>query len=535
MAGGKSSFLAGIFTRRKQVQKGVSVRDVQTLLPDLGYDLKTTPDGQLVPIRSGEVDYDTSVDNFHSRWSSSTLDSVDLVASRSSRLKAYKKMDKSGAEGSVVLDVIADEVVNIGDSSEASLVIEINDKNLREKVMAVLESNNVLTSVRADIRSLCKSGDFSYTVTRRDGSRLVPELTEGNAGEYTSIKSPFSKDDLSVVFRTSETYELEASRSRIYEMILEDPTEPGGTKGGDKFFPWEYALFSIASRDTFPYGLSELEKMRVPWEKLTILEDLLAITRANRLDKIAITVPGLRGDPSSVLNRLSQLKNSLRNILLGGSGARISRNQDTSLVDYLWIPEGFDAKKLSTSLEVSSIEDVEYFRDKLINASRLPKGFFLASEGQGQQRPLSLRQQDIKFARSLIPIGEAYCLGLKKLITLLALYLGGDVSKTPVRVYFKKSPYISGELMQTYKDAYDLVSTYKELKGTFSEQIQITDIEVKKLLDLIGMPHGMMFPDDQESAQTTERRSFFEAAGQRPSYSSILEAAASDTTCKVYH
>jgi hypothetical protein len=522
--------------RRADVAQGPSVKDLSRLVADLGYNLMTATDGTPVAVPK-----DMPSDEFHTlgnKWSSIETSSADLVNNRQTRMATYRKMDRSGGESAVVLDTLADEVVNITDYTESSLVIKISDSALERQVMEVLQSNNVLQNIRSDIRSLCKFGDFAYVLSRNDRSKLI-DIDERKAGEGSVIQVPFKPGDIAMHFAHPDIYELEHSATRTYKLLVGPGADSvlGFALADKEFYPWEYCVYCIGSRDTYPYGLSELEKMRVPWEKLAILEELLAITRQSRLDRIAITIPGLKGDPASVLNRLNFLKNSIKSIVLGfaGPGQRVTRNQDTGMTEYLWIPEGFDAKKLSTSIEISTIEDVEYFRDKLINASRLPKGFFLASENQGNQRPMSLRQQDIKFARSLIPIGEAYCAGLKKLVTLCVFYLGGDVSKVRVDVAFKKSPYITSELMQTYKDTYDIISTFKEIKTSFTSTKTITDQDIKRILDLIGVPHTIFFPEDDgarrkldEVALLAGRISPDHSSGQVVPYRSLLEAARAD-------
>jgi hypothetical protein len=518
-----SKFVTGLGIRRKEVQQGPAIQDLIKLAQDQGYNLMATKSGELVPVPQ-DMD-EREINTLQNRWSGIEASSSDLVNNRITRLGMYKKMDRSGGEGAIVLDTLADEIVNITDYTEQSLQIKISDEKIRNDVFEILHNNNVLENIRSDVRSLCKYGDFGYVLTKPTGNKLI-DLAAEEVAKGTMLKLPYAKNDIKINYVNSEMYELTHSNNKLYEMQLGANAEINKELHlkDDTYYPWEYALFSVGSRDTFPYGMSELEKMRLPWEKLSILEELLAITRANRLEKIAITVPGLKGDPTSVLARLSQLKNSIRNIVLGfnSTSSRISRNQDTGLTEYLWIPEGFDAKKLSTSIEVSSIEDVEYFRDKVINASRMPKGFFLASEGQGAQRPMSLRQQDIKFARSLIPISEAYSAGLKKLITLIIFYLGHDINSVKVNVTFKKSPYITSELLETYDSVYKIIQQYKELKGSFSESKEITDIDVKRLLDLMGAPHVLIFPEQEG------KDSLKEDYGRIVRYESIAHAMSID-------
>lgn len=514
-------FFRSLFGRRSQVAQGPNMQDLARIAKDQGYDIMLARDGSMVPVPSGMDDRE--METLQNKWGAIDASSADLLNNRSTRISEYMKMDRSGGEGAVLLDVLADEIINVTDYSDNSLQIQISDKDMEKKVFKVLENNRVLANMRSDIRSMCKYGDFSYIFTKTDKQRLI-NIDEVAAEAGTVLQVPFSEKDIQLTYLSPNLYELEHANNKIFKLIINNRVDYRDLQNLHEtdYFPWEYAAFSINSRDTFPYGLSELEKMRIPWQKLAILEELLAITRQNRLDKIAITVPGLKGDPASMLNRLSQLKNSIRNTILGFSGgSRISRNQDTGMTDYLWVPEGFDAKKLTTSIEVSSIEDVEYFRDKVQNASRLPKGFFISTESGSTQRPMSLRQQDIKFARSLIPISESYCSGLKKIIDMTIFYLGGDIGKIKSTVKFKKSPYITDELISTYKSVYDIIQTYKEIKSSFSTTRDITKKDIFIIMDLIGAPHELLFTEELEKKPDMIK----ETVEATPTFKNLLEAA----------
>ena len=117
---------------------------------------------------------------------------------------------------------------------------------------------------------------------------------------------------------------------------------------------------------------------------------------------------------------------------------------------------------------------------------------------------MSLRQQDIKFARSLIPVGEAYCRGLTKLIYLIAFYLGHNIGSLKVRVGFKRSPYLSDELLQTYGDIYSIIDQFKQLRNSMSKSDPITDVDIKRVLDLVGAPHELVFPEEVDKQQKRE-------------------------------
>lgn len=496
-----NSFLNNIFGKRDQIQKGVETQQLSQLVNELGYDIVQGKNGELIPMPR-EIDSGPDISTFSQKWGQIS-DSSDLLGTRKLRLSNYDKMDVSGGESAVVLDTIRDEIVNVTDYSDTSLCIKINDHVLEKKIYQVLENNGVLGNIGSDIREMCKYGDFAYVFVDQTGNNIV-NLDLSTAENGSVLKVPYSHNDIQLIFLKPAYYSLAHSASKVYELELDSGHQNRyqNSVKVSKFMPWEYSLFSIKSRDTFPYGYSQVEKMRQAWEKLAVLEELLAVTRANKLDRIAVSVPGLKGDPSSVMARLSQLKNTIKNIILGnGSQGRVSRNQDTGMTEYLWVPENFKVERLSTSIETNSIEDVEYFQERLFNSSRLPKSFFI-SDATSQQRPMSLRQQDIKFARSLVPISEAYCVGLHKLIKLIAFYLGADLNKFKCEVAFKKSPYITEELLGVYNGVYDIISRFKDVKGEFGESTPITDVDVKRVLDLINAPHELLFPNEKAEKTT---------------------------------
>jgi hypothetical protein len=475
---------------RTKAQTGATPADLAALADKMGYDVAVSKDGEVIPIPR-DIGRDEGT-GFSNKWERLWDQSGAKTNNRDARLGSYERMDSAGAEGAVVLDTYADETLTIVDSLKNSIQIQISDEKIRERVMQVLEANNVLTSAREDVRSLCKNGDFAYTIHAAQGSELV-QIQEATAQTGVKIDRPIEPNNIFLSFVPATKYKVEASAAKIFKLAPNEAVSDQPLERDLK--PWEFSFFSIRNRDTYPYGLSILEKMRIPFEQLTVLEQLLAVTRASRVDRIAVSVPGVGGDPASVLARLSNLKNTIKTIILGQSNSnqRVTRNQDYGMTEYLWVPAGFDVKKLATSIEAGTVDDVNYFRDKLYNASRMPKGFFLADDGQGATRPMTLKQQDIKFARTLIPVSEAYCLGLRQLILLIAFYVGGDLSTLKVEVSIKKSPYISSELVQSYQDVMSLINTYVSLHSQGgSEAYKISRDEIRRICSLVGAPFELV-------------------------------------------
>lgn len=506
MAGRLSETMKSIGTllapRRQQTQPGVTPDQLAQLAGDLG--MQVHWDGKnysLIPtdLFPDEVnDLTGRVDNINKNaWSG--------VGNRSERLRSYAKMDASGAMGTVVLDTIADETLNITDYTTEALEIRISDPQIAEKVKRCLEINEVLTSARQDVRSMCKWGDSAYVILPRQGDSLVVDPRD--MGSRLPQDTWYQPADLILRFVGGDHYELQGAGNRVFDlrvdhqgfnnsMVTNDPLARA-----ESYRAHEFALFSIRNRDTFPYGQSVLEAMRVPFEKLNNVETLLAVTRANKMDRIAIMVPNLNlADPVTALAKLNQVKNSLKNMVLsgqmsGGAGGRSTRNQDYGMTEYLFVPENFKVQKLATSIDFGSTADAEYFRDQAITASRMPKSYFLADGTD--TRPGTLRQMDVKFARSLIPVGEAYCNGVRRLCILLAFYMGANLAELEVTVKLRKSSFISEDLVRLYGSVLQAVNQYIDLqKKVKGEDFQITVDEIRKIVRRLDAPEELFFDDD---------------------------------------
>ena len=483
------------FRTDPEANPGAAPDELVKFADQQGYNLIRGDDGKYVPVPRDINPKD--VPSLVGNWDSLYEEQWHSFENREKRLKMYKMMDQSGAEGAVVLDTFADEIVNVVDNSEEAILFKFSDEEVGKKIMAVFKANNVTKNMHQDIRSMCKFGDFCYSVMPRRGKDLVKvTLDEAKAGSV--IDKPLKPEDIHLTFVRSDEYALAGFGDRVYKMKIEREVMGGLRMDEQEFMPWEFVPFTISNRECFPYGLSILEKSRVPFEQLTILEKLLAVSRANSIDRVAVMVPGTGGDPTTQLSKLNTIKNSLKTILQIGANSRMTRNQDVGMTEWLFVPRDFEIKKLATSLPIASPDDVTYFRDKLHNSTRLPKGFFITTESTGNQRPMSLRQQDIKFARSLIPIGESYCNGLVALATLLAFYLGADISTFRCSASMKKSPYISDDLLTVYNNVLGLVDNYVQIRRNIEPDYKITKAAVRALLDTVDAPSYLFFPDEDE-------------------------------------
>jgi len=489
---------------RLTFDRGIPPSELSDLANSLGFNISFVGGEPVaVPRELGDVDVQT----FSQLWRHNQAQDAPTVQNRLSRFRAYERMDSNGGVASIALDTYADEIIYSGVDIEDTIQIEISDKKLEEQIKETLAINKIIDHTRADLRAMVKYGDLSYVISGRPGVDLVSdeELIQ-NPDQLKKTKVPILPKDIVLSPIHPRDYELDGIGNNVYRLRLMDTFIGPIDYTKKEFMPWEFVTFSIEDRDTFPYGKPLSEAIRGPWNELDMVEQLLAITRANRVDKLAFELPqlGPNADPSSQLNRLSQFKNSLKTIIFGAgsfnaSTGRMTRNQDQPLTEYLFIPSGVKANRLSTSLEVGGIEDVEYFKDNFIDSSRIPQSYFTTDESDN--RPGNLINQDLRFSRFVKPVGKSYCRSLERLITLIAFYLGADISEFRCKVSIKTPPYVSKQIAESVTDTLDAFKKFIEIKQLSDETYKPTDEDLHQFLSIVNIPKELFFKENSELRQ----------------------------------
>jgi hypothetical protein len=162
--------------------------------------------------------------------------------------------------------------------------------------------------------------------------------------------------------------------------------------------------------------------------------------------------------------------------------------------------QGFDAEKLSSNVDLSSVEDVEYFRDKAISVTGLTKGYFLADQ-TATDRGSALQAQDIKFARKLIQYQNAWSEGLVRLCLVIATYVTkADVENLEITVGIKKPPQLALTMIDGYakmaETAALLINNWRTSSSTMGPDGQpimptAQGDMYKNLLVVLGMPRNV--------------------------------------------
>ena len=382
----------------------LSADRLQGLASRLGLKVVTADDGTFIslPQNLDLGDGDIKL-QFIDHWLSESINKSRTEEDRNRRTQTYKIMDESMAESVIALDTYADEALAVGFVDDP-ISIQFSDKNIGKQVLAILDKTEFLKRSRSHVRNLIKYGDIGFKVVLptidKDVSDIGLDYVDPLLWECVIPKEQ----------RIAVGYKIDEKFNRW----VRTPTT--GIARKKILQPWEFIQLSVFDIDLKPYGRSMLEGLRIDFDHLVTLEALLALSRASRVERLVIKIPTGVTNPIQAAAKIQALKAQFKNIIFKDTSLGTKTYGKTpGLTDILFMPsdQGFEADKLSSTVDLSSVEDVEYFRNKAISVTGLPKGYFLADTVT--DRGAALQQQDIKFARKLLQYQNAYIEGVTKL------------------------------------------------------------------------------------------------------------------------
>jgi len=220
----------------------------------------------------------------------------------------------------------------------------------------------------------------------------------------------------------------------VERMEGEDKTNPNYVQyqwnaGGVTFENWQIAHFRILGNDKFaPYGTSILEPARRIWRQLVLIEDAMMAYRVVRSPERRVFYIDVGNiDPNDVEAYIEKMKTNLRrHQIVDQSTGRVDlRYNPLSIEEDYFVPlRGEKSSRIETlpgGTYTGDIDDVNYLRDKLFSALKIPKSY-LAQTDQMEDKT-TLAQKDVHFARTIqrlqrAAISEMYKLAVVHLYTL---------------------------------------------------------------------------------------------------------------------
>ena len=360
----------------------------------------------------------------------------------------YESMDTDAIISSA-LDIYADESTM---KNEFDQVLTISCQN--ENVQKILHNLfydilNIEFNLWPWLRNMCKYGDSFLKLDIAEGYGVVNVV-------------PLS------------SYEMTREEG-------EDPNDPylvkfkqDGGGGQFEYQNFEIAHFRLLSDSNFlPYGKSMVEPARKTWKQLTMMEDAMMIHRIMRApEKRIFKIDVGNIPPNEVDTYMQAIIDKMKKVPYVDQTTgeyNLKFNKQNMMEDFYLPTRGGESGtgiESVSGLDFNAIDDIEYLRNKMMSALRVPKAF-LGYDEQVEGKA-TLAAEDIRFARTIERLQRIAVSELTK-IAIVHLYTQG----------FKDEDLVDFELSLTTPS-----TVYEQEKiAIWQEKIRLaTDIQSSKLL-----------------------------------------------------
>ena len=367
------------------------------------------------------------------------------LAYHSSRVDLFRDYDFMDADPilSSALDIYADECLTENEMGNM-LTVKAADGNIK-KILENLfyDILNVEFNMWSWTRNMCKYGDFylKLHISPEYGVHFVEPISSYNVTRIEK-SDPINKNYIK--------YQVN------FEAGLKEELEN-----------YQVAHFRLISDSNFmPYGKSMIEGARRVWKQLSLMEDAMLIHRIMRApEKRVFKIDVGNIPPAEVDNFMERTINKMKKIpyIDEKTGDYNLRFNLQNMVEDFYLPvrgtdSGASIEPLS-GMEFTGTDDIEYLRNKLMAALKIPKAFL------GYEAELSgkatLAAEDVRFARTIQRIQKILVSELSK-IAVVHLYSQGykDASlvdfslelTNPSTIFEKEKIAIWGDKVTVAKD-----------------------------------------------------------------------------------
>ena len=336
----------------------------------------------------------------------------------------YDLMDTDAIIASA-LDIVADECTLKNDMGEI-LQIKSSDEDIQKILYNLFyDVLNIEFNLWSWTRQMCKYGDFFLKL------EISEEFGVFNVIPYSAYhierQENFDPEHPSkVIFNYNPEGIYGGSSSGYYSTPNQDK-QNGSTIQFDNY---EIAHFRLLSDVNYlPYGRSYIEPARKLYKQYALMEDAMLIHRIVRAPEKRIFYINVGAiPPNEVENFMQKTISTMKRTPLMDQKTgeyNLKYNMQNVMEDFYIPVRGNDqATKIDTTkgLEYAAIEDVEYLREKLFAALKVPKAFMGYDENLSGKATLAA--EDIRFGRTIDRLQRILLSELYK-IALVHLYAQG--------------------------------------------------------------------------------------------------------------
>ena len=330
------------------------------------------------------------------------------LAYQSSRIELFRDMDTMDMDPiiSSALDIYSDECLTDNEYG-VMLNVKASDGNIK-KILDNLfyDILHIDFNLWSWTRNMCKYGDFylKMHISPEYGVYLV---------EPISAYSVIRVENADPLNKNYVKYQVTTAAGVMEELES-----------------YQVAHFRLISDSNFlPYGKSMIEGARRVWKQLSLMEDAALIHRIMRApDKRVFKIDVGNIPPSEVDNYMERTINKMKKVpyIDENTGDYNLRFNMQNMVEDFYLPvrgsdNGTSIEPLG-GMEFTGMDDIEYLRNKMMAALKIPKAFL------GYENELSgkatLAAEDVRFSRTITRIQKILISELTK-IAVVHLYSQG--------------------------------------------------------------------------------------------------------------
>ena len=331
---------------------------------------------------------------------------LSYQAARIELFRDYDTMDMDPIISSA-LDIYADECVTKNELGEILIIHSSNDNIKQILYNLFYDILNIEFNMWSWTRNLVKYGDFYLKMY------ISPEY-----GVY--MVEPISAYNVSRVENSDIT-------NKNYVKFQINLPEGGRLEELENY---QVAHFRMLSDSNFiPYGKSIIEGGRRVWKQLSLMEDAMLIHRVMRApEKRIFKVDVGNIPPGEVDQYMQKLMDKMKKVpyIDEKTGDYNLRFNLQNMVEDFYLPvrgsdSGTSIEPLS-GMEFNGIDDIEYLRNKMLAALKIPKAFLGYEEDLSGKATLA--SEDIRFAKTVNRVQRILISELNK-IAMVHLYAQG--------------------------------------------------------------------------------------------------------------
>ena len=436
-----------------------------------------------------------------------------------SRYIDYEEMDDY-PEISAAIDIYSDDASQPETHLSRTLWITSKDETVGQILDDLFHRTLRMDEEIWEIaRTVVKYGnDFEEILVSEDGVKglnfLAPPTVrriEGPRGELFGFVQDFKGR---FGYSPAEFQQIMANRAAMRQ----GGSEKAGFGGLEKVSAledWEVVHFRLRGKHRRSiYGYSVLEPARWIWKRLMLLEDAALIYRLQRApERYAFYVDVGDLPPQEAYAYLNRVRQQHRKKKwVNPTTGKLDLKFDPMAQDedfFIPVRQGAEGTRIEVLGAPSwqHMEDVEYFRDKLFAAIKVPKAYLAQTEGVSRQ---ILSSEDVRFARTVLRVQREMRNGLGKIARVHLAALNIDPQSVDYNIHLMV-PSAIFELAQL-----EVKNARADLAGRMNEFVSKHWI----MSNVFGMSDDEIITVFREKDEDTEREAYSQANAQ-----SILQKA----------